>query len=399
MTRIIQESPVRLSAENNDWPTLKKSNLNLLIFAPSEGTVSETFIRAHVDKLPFNVLPRYGSELAIVDSHGRKIWIWGWWFGAMARRMAPKLNAWAMERFIARHLHVSKADAVLAEYGTTGSYLAPACARAGVPLFVHFHGFDASVFDILDTHRVAYHQMFDVASGVIAVSKAMKEKLIQLGVPSDKLHLNSCGVDPSRFSGGTPEYQPPRFCAVGRFVEKKAPCLTVLAFSHVVKEVPNATLEFVGDGPLLGSTKQLARALGIEKSIIFHGKQDSGHVCGLMQQSRAFVQHSVIAEDGDSEGTPVAVIEAQMTGLPVVATRHAGIPDVVVDGKTGFLVHEGDAYTMGQCMLQLAKNPRLAGIFGSSARERAIAHFTLDRHLSQLAETIELGVTRANRPQ
>jgi glycosyltransferase involved in cell wall biosynthesis len=104
-----------------------------------------------------------------------------------------------------------------------------------------------------------------------------------------------------------------------------------------------------------------------------------------MQRARAFVQHSVTAPDGDSEGTPVAIIEAQMSGLPVVSTRHAGIPDVVIDGETGFLVNEGDVAGMGRMMARLASQPALAARLGESARRRALAGYTLSRHLEQLA--------------
>jgi len=208
------------------------------------------------------------------------------------------------------------------------------------------------------------------------------------------LHLNACGVDQNRYAGGNPATKGPVFLGVGRFVEKKAPYLTVLAFSKVVQIVPDARLIMVGDGPLLGPCKRLAAALGVSSTIEFLGVQGSSRVCELLRNSRAFVQHSLEADDGDCEGTPVAVIEAQMTGLPVISTRHAGIPDVVIDGETGFIVDEGDADRMSARMSQLACDPELAGRMGQAARKRAEAHYTLDRHLNQLAEMIEAGVNR-----
>jgi colanic acid/amylovoran biosynthesis glycosyltransferase len=367
-------------------------SLRVAVFSPLKEAVSETFIKAHIERLPFSITPHYDSHWQLSDAIGNRIWPLGMWLGAAAQRLTPKLNIAAFNFCIARHLRIVGADAVLAEYGTTGAYLVEGCKKARVPLFVHFHGFDASIRAVLDSHRDVYKKMFDYASGIVAVSGAMKNRLLSLGVPAERLHLNVYGVDPKRFAGGSPETKGPIFFGVGRFVEKKAPYLTVLAFSKVVQTVPDARLIMVGEGPLLGPCRRLAAALGVGSTIEFLGVQDSLRVSELMRSARAFVQHSLEADDGDCEGTPVAVIEAQMTGLPVISTRHAGIPDVVVDGETGFITDEGDAYGMSTRMLQLAYDPEWAGRMGRSARKHAVAHYTLDRHINQLAEMIETGV-------
>jgi colanic acid/amylovoran biosynthesis glycosyltransferase len=369
-----------------------KKPLRVAIFSPSEGTVSETFIKAHRERLPLNLIHRYESNWRLRDDSGRRIWLFGNWFGVIAQRFAPKFNIAAFNFCLARHLRGAGVDAVLAEYGMTGAYLAEGCKKACVPLFVHFHGFDASVHTVLNSNREEYKKMFNYASGIVAVSTSMKTRLLSLGALPERLHLNVYGVDPGRFSGGSPETKGPVFCGVGNFVEKKAPYLTVLAFSKVVHEFPDARLIMVGEGPLFGPCKRLASALGVGSSIEFLGVQGPDRISELMRNSRVFVQHSVEADNGDCEGTPVAVIEAQMTGLPVISTRHAGIPDVVVDEETGFIVDEGDADRMSARMLQLARDPDLAGRMGRAARKRAVNHYTLERHLNQLVEMIEMGV-------
>ena len=140
-------------------------------------------------------------------------------------------------------------------------------------------------------------------------------------------------------------------------VEKKAPHLVLATFARVLRECPDARLHFIGDGALLGVCRDLAAALGIDHAVTFLGAQPHDIVEREMRQARALVQHSVIASNGDSEGTPVAILEAGAMGLPVVATRHAGIPDVVADGVTGFLVEERDVCGMATHMLALARNP------------------------------------------
>lgn len=360
----------------------------LLIVAPSQGAPSETFIRAHVDRLPFDVVARYGSPWRFSGPEGRQHWVGGRLGAAAATRLPARVSATALGFLLARHLRGVGADAVLAEYGTSGVYLVDGCRRAGVPLYVHFHGYDASVRSVLEANRDAYARMFDYASGVVAVSETMRQRLLGLGAPPERLFLNPYGVDPERFFGAAPSSAPSLFVAVGRLVEKKAPHLTVLAFSRVLRAAPDARLVFVGDGPLYGPCKRLAQALGLGASVELRGVQSPSQIGELLRTARAFVQHSLEAEDGDSEGTPVSVIEAQMAGLPVVSTRHAGIPDVVVEGETGFLVAEADVDGMSARMLQLAREPEVAGRMGRAARQRALARFTLDRHLSQLAEMI-----------
>jgi len=188
----------------------------------------------------------------------------------------------------------------------------------------------------------------------------------------------------SRFGGAAPADAPPTFVAVGRFVDKKAPFFTLLAFSKVLDSIPQARLIMIGEGPLWEAAQQLARALSISSAVDFRGVCPHAEVAASMQQARAFVQHSIRAENGDSEGTPVVVLEAGASGLPVVSTRHAGIKDVVVHGETGFLVDEADVEGMAGYMIRLAKDPQLAGGLGSAARKRIEVEFSMEKRIADL---------------
>jgi glycosyltransferase involved in cell wall biosynthesis len=280
-------------------------------------------------------------------------------------------------------------DVVLAEFGPTGVLVGNACRIAGLPLVVHFHGYDATRHKTLTEFGDAYREMFAQASAVIAVSKRMERSLLDLGAHAETLHLNPCGVDCSRFSGARPAEAPPLFVAVGRFVEKKAPHLTLLAFARAVREMTDMRLRMFGDGPLLGPCRQIAEALGIAEKVEFAGATSHDVVKEQMRAARAFVQHSIEASDGDCEGTPVAVLEAGASGLPVIATRHAGIPDVVVERETGLLVDELDVEGMSQQMLELARHPDVAGRLGAAAADRVRRHFTSEISISRLWSIIE----------
>ncbi|MGB5629440.1 MAG: glycosyltransferase, partial [Woeseiaceae bacterium] len=359
------------------------------------GGVSDTFIRAHIKRLPFDCTPFFGVKLGIADEGGKKLWRWGHWFNAAASQLYPALDRWLSTFLLARLLKTGRVDAVLAEYGTTGSWIASACERARVPLFVHFHGADASVEEVLEREREGYRGLFRIATGIVAVSQPMRAKLVDMGAPIERVYLNACGVDPIQFELASLQRQDTRFLSVGRFVEKKAPYLTILAFDRVLKELPGAQLIMIGDGPLWGPCARLIEALGLSNAVHLKGAQSHTIVRDEMQKAAIYVQHSLVARNGDSEGTPVAVVEAQMSSLPVVATRHAGIPEVVLDGETGYLVDEADIEGMANAMTRLAMEPGLARQMGENARNRAIDKFTMERHIDGLARMIVNGISNA----
>jgi len=286
----------------------------------------------------------------------------------------------------------NKINAVLAEYGPTGAAVMDVCRDAGVALIVHFHGFDAYKHKVLQIYNEKYKKMFQVADAIIVVSNHMEEQIVGLSAPRGKVHYNPYGIDSEMFYGADPAKASPVFLATGRFVDKKSPHLTLMAFHKVYQRIPEARLIMVGDGNLLDACSSLANVLGIEHAVNFMGVQSHEKIAQLMRQVRAFVQHSRIPFSGDSEGTPVAVLEASLSGLPVISTKHAGIPDVILDGQTGFLVDECDVDAMADRMIQIANDPSLADQMGKKGRERILGQFTMDHSISNLANIISMAV-------
>jgi len=350
------------------------------LVTPYPPAPSETFIRAHAELLP--------ADVALIHSwppstNGRHI-------------LSRPQRAWqkALEKFAsgespttAAYLKVFRAHraaVVLAEYGPTAVLTMRACRLAPVPLVAHFHGFDASVRSVLEENRAAYTELFHLAAALVAVSRAMQRRLIELGAPAERVHYNPCGVDCLKFRGSHPEAAPPTFLAVGRLVEKKAPQLTLRAFAKVHDALPAARLRVIGDGPELAACRTLARELNIETDVTFLGTQPAAVVEEEMRKARCFVQHSIEAASGDSEGTPVGILEAGASGLPVVSTRHGGIPDVIIEAETGFLVAEHDIDSMADRMLQLARDPALAAALGKAGRQRIERHFSMERSIAGL---------------
>ena len=365
------------------------------IVTPYEPALSETFIRAHVEGLSANTVLIAGRPATI---------------GSRPVLSIPERAAHKMRRALlgegldgeTRAAYVKAfrrygVEAVLAEYGTTGVFVMDACRELGLPLVVHFHGYDASVRDLLEEHAEAYREMFRRASAIIAVSEAMRRKLVSLGAPPAKIHVIACGVDCAAFDKSDPASAPPVLLAVGRFIEKKAPHITIEAFSKAHRVVPEARLRMVGDGPLLSECRTLAQTLGVAGAVDFLGAQSHAVVQEEMRRARSFVQHSVEAANGDCEGMPVAVLEASASGLPVVSTRHAGIPDVVVDGETGFLVDERDADAMAERMIRLLREAQLARKLGEAARRRTQSRFSRQQSEGRLWAVIQSCLYTARR--
>jgi glycosyltransferase involved in cell wall biosynthesis len=344
----------------------------------------ETFIRAHAEGLPADVTliqdlpPQIDGRPILSQARPSRA------YRKALRLMTRRDWTWELTTAYVAAFRHARADAVLAEFGQTGVTVLDACRRLGLPLIVHFHGADISKRAVLDEYADRYRQLFREARAIVAVSEPMRQRLIAYGAPPDIVYRNPYGVDVRAFGGASPASADATFLAVGRFVEKKAPQLTILAFAEVHRRDARARLRMIGTGPLLDSCRDLARGLGIDSAVCFLGAQPPAVIQEEMRHARAFVQHSIEAPSGDAEGMPVAILEAAASGLPVIATRHAGIPEAVINGETGLLVDERDVAGMAAAMSRLAGDPALAGQWGAAAHTHATRHFSAEHSLARL---------------
>lgn len=372
------------------------SSLRVLLLAPSRRAASETFIRANLARLPLSITACFGDERPLDDPlrllYGSAILTSKLLtrLGLLRAATLPaSLVTWLLIR---RH----QPDLVMVEFGFEAVRVMEAAAWTGRPLVVHFRGSDASARDRLVRLRERYRRLMALCAGVIVKSEPMRRTLLSLGAPADRLLISPSGGDQTRFHGADPASAPCRLVAVGRLVPKKGPLLTVQAFARMrqqwlgtpgIREEPE--LVMVGAGPLRRAVEQQIAALGLQACVRLTGALPHDQVAALLRRSRGFIQHSMVAPDGDSEGCPVAVIEAQLSGLPVVATRHGGIPAVVEDGVSGWLVEEGDVEGMAAAMLRLVSDPALAARMGQAGQRRAWRRFTIDHHLAQVMELVQ----------
>ncbi len=369
--------------------------LKLAIVTPIRSAYSETFIKNHIeylagDKYVFydGSIPRkMDGDIVLIERYSKLRRLVIRYLGRKRYNENNYDYQWAFGNALTRN----RVQCVLAEYGTTSGYIVSECYRRNIPLIAHFHGYDSSVESVLKDNLSRYQLLFRKAAFIVVVSRAMKKKLLELGAPDSKLVYNVYGPS-NEFITIKPNYLSKKVLAVGRFVDKKAPHLTILAFLKVLRKHPEAKLTMVGDGPLLRVCQDMVKHLGISGSVAFTGVRSTEGIIALMREVSLFVQHSLVAENGDSEGTPLSILESMAAGLPIVSTRHAGISDVVEEGKTGFLVNEGDVSGMAESMITLLDDVELAQKMGKAAKARYQNHFTLERHIKVLDDLIKQAI-------
>ncbi|NDV98000.1 glycosyltransferase [Salipiger sp. PrR002] len=286
-------------------------------------------------------------------------------------------------RFLARH----KPDMILSEFGPQGVAIAPIANAAGIPVFCYFRGSDASS-RIRHPHvQRAYKKMMPRLAGVFSVSQFLLDNLASVGVSHPNSVVIPSGVDVRRFVPG--EKLPGSCLAVGRFVEKKTPLMTIRAFAEAAQRNPQAQLTMIGDGELYEPAKALVSELGLQDRVSLPGALPHEEVRAHLERTEVFVQHSVTARNGNTEGLPTSIQEAMAAGCVVVSTRHAGIPEAVREGQTGYLVEEHDEAGYTEAVARaVALPPEQKRQMGEEARRIAIADYDNAELLKKLEAEI-----------
>ncbi len=273
-----------------------------------------------------------------------------------------------------------EADVLHAHFGTIANafLLGPALLHA--PLLVTFHGGDHNSA-IQARGPNLYRQLFRTADGVTVNSEHARAVLEGLGCPPERIHKVPIGIDLASFSFSARElgdHAPARLLTVARLVENKGVAYALRAVEKVTAQHPNLRYEIIGDGPLGNDLKRLSRELGLEDVVTFHGRRDNDFVRERMAECHLFLLPSVTAADGAREGTPVSLLEAQARGMPVLSTLLTGIPEIVVDGVTGFLVQERDVDALADRLGVLLRHPERWPEIGRAGRENVERHHDID---------------------
>lgn len=218
------------------------------------------------------------------------------------------------------------------------------------------------------------------ASFVVAISHFCRSQLMLFADPADwhKIKIVHCGVIPARYDNGPRSEPGKRILFVGRLAAVKGVPLLLEALFHLKGRHPQARLTLVGDGPERPSLEALTRRLDLSDLVEFAGYSDEAGVASHLAQADLLVLPSF------AEGLPVVLMEAMAARLPVIASRVAGVPELVDDGLSGFLFPPSDLETMIMRMDTLLSDPQIGLKMGEAGREKVMAEHDATREASKL---------------
>lgn len=297
---------------------------------------SETFIRVQLDSMPgFSHLAVCREFKNNTISHGiPRFTVPACDFGM--RRLTGRMP------FTSRELTRRGVSLVHAHFGKDGWLASPLAGEdREIPLVVSFYGRDASAVLRIPSWRRRFEHLFESSDRILVLSDHMRRILEAAGCPAGRILVHSFGIDTRAFpfeQRSLPASGPNRLLFVGRLVPKKGLHTALRA----LKMLPGCELAVAGDGPGAADAVALAGELGISGRVAFCGWKTPGEVAAMMSSSHVLLVPSETGADGDMEGTPTVIFEAMASGLPVVGTDHAGIPEQLGFGDCGSIVPEGD---------------------------------------------------------
>jgi colanic acid/amylovoran biosynthesis glycosyltransferase len=311
---------------------------------------------------------------------------------SLASRVSKKLYKLTgrSSRFV-RDVASTKPSLIHAHFVMDGIHALPLASALAIPLIVTLHqhiptsrgrALPTASTDGL-TYLARRRSLWQGVSRFICVSEFVRDRAREIGYPEEKLLVHYIGIDRERFNPSSLSPTESHLVLfVGRFVEKKGAEDLIRAMSIVQQEDPAARLILIGDGPLRSELESLAGELHVRTE--FLGEQTGTVIRDWFQRARVLCAPSVTAKDGDTEGLPMVVCEAQAMGLPVVSTLHAGIPEAVKHGETGFLVPEGDVKLLAKYLLCLIEDDNLWQQCSRRAVQRVRERFDLKHQTLEL---------------
>src|SRR5258707_3982185 len=361
------------------------------IFRHNLFRISEPFIAGQAQHLrryrPFYVgrkrfgpPPNGASSLALEDLYRRctlpRI---GWQM--LTGNMRPYLRLMARQRPSLIHAH----------FGIEGVSALPLAMRLEIPLVTTFHGFDATLemhamlgspawfrYPLLRRTLAREGNLFLCASTFI------RQKLLETGFPESRTHTHYIGVDCRSIRPRAESEETPLILHVARLVEVKGTRYLLRAFATVARKYDRVQLLIIGDGPLRRQLHALTASLGMRDRVEFLGAVPHVAVLSWMRKATMLVLPGIRTATGREEGLGMVLLEAAATGLPIVGSRVGGIPECILEGKTGFLVPERDEDALARRMAELLEDPVRRHRMGAAGRALVEDRFDIDRQTAVL---------------
>jgi colanic acid/amylovoran biosynthesis glycosyltransferase len=305
-------------------------------------------------------------------------------------------RAYGLTRFdrgFERAFERKRYDVVHAHFGVGAVYAVRYARKFGSPLVVTFHGYDVPLLGSVERFHPKHWRyallgpsvLDDMTLGLCA-SKELMDLLLELGAPRERLRLHHIGIDTEKFRGEPrPPAEPAQVTMVGRFVPKKGFEYGIRAFAGAAHG-RNARLTLVGDGELEPRLRRLVRDLGIGAHVEFAGVLPAPEIVDLLRRTDVLLAPSVVDRFGDRESGLLTAKEASACGVTPIGTWHGGIPEIIDDGVTGFLVGERDVDAMARRLGQLLDDPDLRQRMGRAAREKMVGMYDIRKTVRALEE-------------
>lgn len=299
------------------------------------------------------------------------------------------------ERYFVDQISKQKTVLLHAHFGTEGYYHLNVRQATGLPLITTFYGADMSALPT--THpkwRKRYRQLFAEGTLFLAEGPHMAQCLVDLDCPPEKVIVQHLGVDVSRIEfipRKLDDGRPVRILITSSFREKKGIPYGIMAFAKAVQKFPKMELRIVGgakaenERELMRQCREIVQQEGISEKVIFLGYLPYSEYLQETRQAHLFLAPSVRATNGDTEGgAPVSIIEASAAGMPVIATAHCDIPNVVINNEAGVLVPERDVGALANAILEVASSPEVWPEMGLLGRQRVEKEFDIYKQVARL---------------
>jgi glycosyltransferase involved in cell wall biosynthesis len=304
-----------------------------------------------------------------------------------------RYNLWAMSYALSLASKGREFSFIHSHFGHAGIAALPIKKRTKKSIITSFYGFDLG--SDLKGLSVGYKALANTGDLFIALSEDMKSDLIKAGFPDSRIIVHHLGVDVTHFAPNTDfprSGESVTLLVVATFHERKGIHHAVKGYKTVMNENPglNIKLRIVGDGPY---KSHIIDAIGGDERITmvnnFIAKNPRQMILREMQNCDMFMLTSKTMPDGDKEGTPVVLMEAQACGKPCISTYHAGIPEIVLHNRTGLLVKEGDIEGIAQAIFTLSTDTEMRRNFGQNARSHILEYFNHDIQMNKLAKVYD----------
>ncbi|WP_419955553.1 glycosyltransferase [Neobacillus niacini] len=280
------------------------------------------------------------------------------------------------------YVEKNKLSLIHAHHGQLGLLMLPFKEETNLPLVTSFRGRDATLANQPVGYLDGMKMLFEQGECFFPVCQHLAHRINLWGCPADKIRVLYGGVDLNLFPYKGPNLQGTQnIFSIGRLVEKKGHHVLMQAFKKIKAKFPRATLTIIGGGELESYIKSLAAQLNLGTSFRLLNRVPKSQVPELMGQADIFCAPSLTASNGDVEGIPNTIKEAMATGIPVVATNHAGIPEIITNNQDGILVRENDVDHLAQALEFMLLNRQLWEGYALAARQNVEQNFDQTKQL------------------